>query len=1037
MDITLNKNKLSANQYFNAETVKYTIVYSAFIFIMIAVKQIFNVFFGVGITASSLTGFIIAEIFLFFAERFFVFKGNITASNMRQAIFGVINAAIHFGIYKGCSLLSDKIQVDFYTICFILAVLLFIANYVIARILIFNCEKNADKFSGGRIFRCAFNNRFVLLSMAISLIAMIFIFIVYKVFPFGDTTVLRMDLYHQYGPLFVELYDRVSNHESFIYSWTSGGGSSFLGNYFNYLSSPLNFLIFLFNRDQMPFAISCLVALKCVLSAGTFTFYIKKSQKRHSFASAAFGVLYSFCAYMLAYFWNIMWLDGMIVFPLIILGIENIINNGKSTLYICSLIYLFYSSYYIGYMASIFSVLYFLAYFVISYNGNKVNSSIAYSKKFTFKKLANNKFLNRGFRFALSSLFVGAVCAFFLIPVYFILTGCSATSGSMPTAAKSYFTVLDFIQSHFAGLETTIRSSGSDVLPNVYCGVLTLILVPLFVVNKKISLKEKVAYISLLILLFISFNSNYLNYVWHAFHFPNDLPYRFSFMYSFILLVVSFKALINIRAIGIKEIGFTALGWIAFIAISQELDTNKISEFSIYATIAFIIVWAAVLFIIKNRSLNKFIAGVLIIAVTFCEVIICDTNAFNFNQKLSNYNENYKTYTTAVSHIEENDDSFFRTELCRLNTRMDPCIYGYNGISAFSSMAYENYSKLQYNLGMYGNRINSYTYNTQTPVYNLMYSIKYLIYKGLTSKPSTNLYTKVYDTADYNSTIYENDYFLPISYCVNPNINSWNTEEGNPFEIQGDFFSLATGFSDVFTPAEYASCSYSGVSGDNVSENGTYNFNKSSDAGSIEINLKATQNSNFYLYLSSSDIKNITCKHGIKSDSQVIDTPYILDLGYFNIGEDITVTIDASAMEKDSGSFEIYAYSINENVLRAGYEKLLNNSLDITEHSASKIKGTVTADETSILYSSIPYDEGWSVYIDGEKQSTFEIADSQLGVMIKAGEHTVEYSYRPKGALIGAGISVASVLGLGICIFIKKRKAKKEKYSSSIVILPE
>lgn len=113
--------------------------------------------------------------------------------------------------------------------------------------------------------------------MATALILMLFILLIFNCFPFGDTTVLRMDLYHQYGPLFVELFDRVTGGESFLYSWTSGGGSSFLGNYFNYLSSPFSAIIFLFDRDEMPLAITTIVSVKCVLSAGTFSFYIKKA----------------------------------------------------------------------------------------------------------------------------------------------------------------------------------------------------------------------------------------------------------------------------------------------------------------------------------------------------------------------------------------------------------------------------------------------------------------------------------------------------------------------------------------------------------------------------------------------------------------------------------------------------------------------------------------------------------------------------------------------------------------------------------------
>ncbi len=1029
MDITLNKAKKYSNSFINGETVNYALSFVFSFFILLAVKQLFKTFFHVGASVACIIGFIAAEAVLFILEKYFVYKKNSTSSLPVQAIFAVLSAAMHFGISKAVvSVLCSKLGFYDYTAWLILFVFFFIINYPISRILIFRCSKSAENMSGGRVYTKLFNNRFIVLSMLVSFVGMCFMFLVYKVFPFGDTTVLRMDLYHQYGPLFVEFFDRITNHETFLYSWIPGGGSSFLGNYFNYISSPLNILIFLFDRDQMPFAISAVVAIKCMLSAGAFTLYIKKSQKRHSVASAAFGVLYSFSAYMLAYFWNIMWLDGMIMLPLITLGIERIIDNGKCTLYILSLIYLMYSSYYIGYMACIFSVLYFLAYFIISYKSGKVDSSFVSSKKFSFKKLYNNKFINRGIKFAVSSIFVGAVCAFFLIPVYRILSGCSATSDDFPTEIKSYFTVLDFLQSHFAALETTIRSSGNDVLPNVYCGVLTLILVPLFVVNKNIKLREKFAYITLLILFFASFNTNYLNFVWHAFHFPNDLPYRFSFMYSFILLVVAFKALSNLKAIGIREIGFVSFAWIAFIAVSQEMGTNKMSDFTIYATIAFVIVWTAVLFIIKSKKLNRVVISALVIAAVFCEVIIADTNAFNFNQELSNYNENYNTYVNSVKYIENNDKGFYRTELCHLNTRMDPCLYGYRGMSNFSSMAYENYSRLQYSLGMYGNRINSYTYNTQTPIYNLMYSVKYLIYNGEDVKPSTDLYTRVSETEDTASTIYQNDYFLPISYCVNSAVDVWDTTEGNPFRIQEDFFTLATGFSDVFTQVQFASTEYSGMYGDDITENGVYQLNKLNDSsGNVNINLRATQNGNMYIYLSSSDITNISCTHNDEYISQNIETPYILDLGYYNAGEIATVTIDSTAMESDSASLEIYAYSLNKNVLNEGYKRLLDSSLNITDYSGTKISGNIHANDNGILYSSIPYDTGWSVYIDGDKQETFEIGNSQLGVMIKAGDHTVEYKYRPNGIAAGALISAASLAALAGYIIIK-RKSNCKKY---------
>ena len=1027
MDITISNKRRSPNPFINGETVNYAIACIASFTILIAVKQLLKTLLGLSASPACAIAFIIAEIVFFLLEKFFVFRKNASTTLQMQIIFSLLSAGMHFGIYLLYSaVFSDYFGLFNYTVWLVAAIFIFIFNYPLARILIFNCRRKPDDMINGRIFKFFFKNRYIILSMALSLICMGFAFIVFKVFPFGDTTVLRMDLYHQYGPLFVELFDRITQGKSFLYSWISGGGSPFIGNYFNYLASPLNFLIFLFDRDQMPFAISFLVSIKCMLAAGAFTIYLKISQKRHSFASAAFGVLYSFSAYMLAYFWNIMWLDGMFVLPLLVLGIEKIIDSGKCSLYTISLIYMLYASYYIGYMLCIFSVIYFIAYFLMRANGNKVDGSFVSSKKFAMKTLMNNRFINRGFRFAISSVFAAAVCAVFLIPVYFVLTGCSATSDSFPDSAKTYFTVLDFFQTHLAGLETTIRSSGDDVLPNVYCGVLTLILVPLFAVNKEIRLREKIVYISLLLFLFASFNTNYLNFIWHAFHFPNDLPYRFSFIYSFLLLVISFKALSKLNSISIKEIVMVAILWIAAAAISQELPTNKITDFTVYVTIAFVMIWAAFLFIAKSKKANSLLIGTLILSITFCEVIIADTNAFNFNQKLTNYNENYENYTECVDYIKEKDNSFFRSELCDLNTRMDPCIYGYNGVSAFSSMAYENYSRLQYSLGMYGNRINSYTYHTQTPVYNLMYGIKYLIYNGKDTRPCTELYTKFYETTDYETVIFKNDFYLPIAYGVNYEIDEWETAEGNPFDVQANFFTRATGLNNVFLQPEYVACEYTGMSGDKATENGTYWFTQN-DSGysSFDITLRAVTDGNMYIYITSSEIRTITCTINEDTLTQYIETPYIFDLGYFNAGEEVTITADSGSIDGDNGGYTIYAYSINEPVFEAGYAKLLNNSMDITDHSDTKIEGTVSVENNCTLYSSIPYDKGWSVYIDGKKAETFAIGNCQLGVDISAGNHTVKYAFSPRGTLAGAGVSAAALIGFVALIYLSRKKASR------------
>lgn len=1033
----LKTQNFKTTKLFNGETVSYAL--SAFISLiaLLSIKQLLKVFFSVPVTVSVIAAFVIAQILSYLLERRFVFRKAVLSSDFKQILLFLFRAAVNFGFYKlNDTLFGGILKMQDSFVWLVSISMCFFFNYFFDRTLLFDCAYDARSVRKSKIYKAFYTNRFILFSGLLAAVCISIIYIIYKVFPFGDSTVMRMDLYHQYGPLFAELYDRVVNHQSFIYSWTSGGGSSFLGNYFNYLSSSLSVIIFFFDKENISFAISFLVSVKCILSACTFTYYLKKSQLKHSYMTAVFGVFFAFSAYFLAYYWNVMWLDGMILLPLIALGIENIINRGSGKLYILSLVLLFVSSYYMGFMCCIFAVLYFIAYYLISNNVNAVISpEKTFEKKYSLKALYNNKFINRGTKFAVFSMISAMLCAVTLIPTFIILRSCSATSDTFPSTFESYFNIFDFITSHLAGLETTIRSSGDDVLPNVYSGMLAAILLPLFIVNKNIKLREKAVYIVLMLIFLFSFDNNCLNFIWHAFHFPNDLPFRFSYMYSFVLLVVGYKAISKIKSLEIRDITFVGILWVFFIILAQKMSTTKMMETTIYTSIAFVIIWTGYLCLIRNGKADKLIASALAVLICFSEVLIADTQAILITQSNLSYKENYATYTEAIDKIKANDEGFFRQELCRLETRMDPCYFGYSGMSTFSSMAYEDYSQLQYSLGMFGNRINSYTYNTQTPVYNMMFNIKYLLQTDVSIAPSENLYDYKFTTSDGKTNVYESKYFLPVSFAVNENTELWDTTEGNPFDVQKDFFELATGFSGVFKEVKYLDTKYDNVSGDKISKNGTYWFSKydaDSSYAYADITITPVKSGNIYLYVNSPDISSIDISSTkLGSHTQNIDEPYILDCGYYEAGEELKLSIDCGSADVEECYADIFAYTVDDEVLKTGYDRLNQNALNVTKHSDTGIEGTISVSENSYLYSSIPYDEGWSIYIDGEKADTFKIGTAMLGASIKQGEHTVEYRYSPRGLKYGILISAASFAGVcGYLIYTKLKKKEVDKLSS-------
>lgn len=1037
MDITKTSYVIKSNKIVNALTVGYSFFFSISFFAFLAIKQLLKTGFGVEAKIALPIAALIGSVLLYIFEKKYVFTRKVRTNTKNQILRLIFRIAVNFGFYKILDfILCELLNADQMIAFVIASILAFVFNYSFDGIVLFDCTLKAENECGTRLYKRFFENRYIAFSSLLALAVISTVYMIFSAFPFGDMSVLRMDLYHQYGPMFVELFDRVVGHKGLIYSWQAGGGSSFLGNYFNYLSSPLSALIFLFDRNQIADAITALVAVKAVLGAASFTYYLKKSQGAHSFASASFGVFYAFSAYFLAYYWNIMWLDGMILLPIIALGIEKIIKEAKGATYTIALIVLFYSSYYMGYMACIFSVVYFLVYYFATYDIYSKRKAIEKRQK-GLKAIQNNRFLSSGVKFALCSILAGAISAFFLLPVYNILQNCSATSDKFPETFESYFDLLNLFTSHLAGLETTIRSSGDDVLPNIYCGILAVLLMPLYLINKDIRLKEKASYILMLIFFVFSFDNNAANFIWHALHMPNDLPYRFSYMYVFIFLVMAFKAITKLDKLEYKDIMLTGIGVLMFIIILQKYPTNKMSSFSIYLSIALVMVWTLVLLMIKNKKVSKLILGISLACITFSETLIGGCYSLAFVQPQSNYTENMQTYSNALNYLEEKDDGFYRTELTELKTRLDACLYGNNSMSTFSSMAYENYSQNQFSLGMFGNRINSYTYNPQTPVYNMMYGLKYFIKANGTDSLSNEYYKYLYTTTDDKETeVYENRYYLPIGFAVSEDIKNWNNSEGNPFEVQESLIDNAAGVSNVFVPVKYTSTETYSATCEDITENGVYSI-ATTGSGNIDVSFVSQTDSDIYIYISSSAVKNVNYYWGDGESSAYQNTSeaYIYDLGYHKAGEEIKASLDLAGSDEGGSSLKFYAYGIDNDVLKSAYDTLKQGQLEITKHSDTKLEGTINAGFNGYIYTSIPYDSGWKVYVDSKEVTPEAVGKGrgdksnedvcQLIIPITQGEHTVKLKYTPNGIKQGAVISITAFAVLvSVKLIAKKRKHK-------------
>ena len=222
----------------------------------------------------------------------------------------------------------------------------------------------------------------------------------------------------------------------------------------------------------------------------------------------------------------------------------------------------------------------------------------------------------------------------------------------------------------------TIRSSGEDVMPNVYCGTIVLILIPLYLFAKSISKREKVMHLSLLVFFYFSFNTNFLNYIWHGFHFPNDLPYRQSFLYSFILLIMAYQVLMRLKEYSTKEIAGVGLAVMAYVVIVQKITSKNVDELSVILTLILIAIYVLVMVLMKDKRYQSSAVAVLLLCCVVTEAAAANTDNYSMDQPKSNYVSDLPDFQAVKKQLDERENGgFYRMELTNLRARMDPAWY--------------------------------------------------------------------------------------------------------------------------------------------------------------------------------------------------------------------------------------------------------------------------------------------------------------------------------------------------------------------------
>jgi len=288
-----------------------------------------------------------------------------------------------------------------------------------------------------------------------------------EVHPFGTRQILVTDFWHQYYPFLRLLHEKLQNGESLLYTWQSGMGSNFFVMMAYYAASPLNLFTLFVPDSMLRDAVTLEVMLKLGFAGLFFAMFLKGTFRRNDFSLCLFFVMYALCSYILGYYWNIIWLNTVALLPLVILGLVYLVRDGKYRLYVFALALALFSNYYIGLFVCIFAVIAYLCLCVF----------YVPLKSLPVRTLA----------MICTSLLGGGLAAVLLLPTYFALQLTYSVNNVFPTAVTFY----ENWRMLFANLISYQGPTSKEGLPNLACGVLSLVLMGPFCARQRFAYEKR------------------------------------------------------------------------------------------------------------------------------------------------------------------------------------------------------------------------------------------------------------------------------------------------------------------------------------------------------------------------------------------------------------------------------------------------------------------------------------------------------------------------------------------------------------------
>ena len=820
-----------------------------------------------------------------------------------------------------------------------------------------------------------------ILTFIVPILIMLISCIVNKTYPFGKEILPKYDGYYQYAG-FTSYYKNVLlGNESLFYSFKGLLGYNFYATSIYYMFNPTNLLCIFSTSENILEYYTFIILLRIGLSGFTMCKYLKyKFKNQSNLRYIIFSISYALMAYNVCYFFNYMYFDTVVLFPIVILGLDKLIYERKNRLYIISLTLSIISNFYIGYMVCIFSLLYFI-YNIVIY------------------KLDKNIIKD----FIISSLLSGFMCMIIIIPeASELLKGKALLYASSKT---EYFKFnMNFLNIFYKFLPGSTSNYDLEYgMVNLYVSLFVIILVIKYFFNKKISKKERITTLIFILFFLLSISFNLLDFAWQLFQKPIWYPNRYIFTFSFFLITIAMKEITNITyKTNIKEnliiiISFILLTLYSIISLKIHNDNLKIISY-----ILGIILILQYTFFLNNKN-----AKYLLVMLFFIEVT---TNAI-FTLKImgktttmTQYKTNEEINEKAVKHIKEienKDNNFYRMELSTSTVHNSPSLLNYNGINHFNSV--KNAKTLNF-LNKFNYQVTDDTsveFNNYNPYLTSLLGIKYI-----NGSKDEMYYENVYNENPY---MYLNKDALSLGYMIynkkfkESNSSYQNTENLINSMLNTDIkrYKVIDNFNGEDTEIKEI-------------DNKKYVISKTS----IKIEMEDKASNSMFLIPS----RNITFVANYSifiNDDEIKDAVIKQSPIFINKGDTYKIIIKSNLSKTELNSLKWYQIDYDKYI--ETINELKKNEFNITKYNKDNhIEGNIDVNnDKNVLLLTIPYDKGWNIYVDDNKVNYDICFDSFICLDLDKGKHNIKMNYVPSGFIVG--LIISSLAFIVTIIYIRKK----------------